>query len=87
MTEFEQKVLEELADLRKMVESLKSDFTIAQVTYFENLPAAAVVGWIGSLTVTPVGQGPNPWLLPLRFQGNGTLLFLSKPLPGRTARA
>lgn len=51
------------------------------------VPAAAVVGWIGSLSATPAGQGPNPWLLPLRFQGNGTLLFLSKPLPGRTARA
>jgi hypothetical protein len=44
MTEFEQKVLHELADLRKTVERLCSDFTINQITYFENLPAAAVVG-------------------------------------------
>ena len=44
MTEFEQKVLAELASLRQMVESLRSDFTISQITYFENLPPAAVVG-------------------------------------------
>jgi hypothetical protein len=44
MTDFEQRVLDELADLRKTVESLKSEFTIAQITYFENLPVSAVVG-------------------------------------------
>lgn len=44
MTEFEQKVLSEIADLRKLVESLRSDYSIAQMTFFENLPSAAVVG-------------------------------------------
>jgi len=44
MTEFELTVLAELTDLRKMVESLKCDFSIGQITYFENLPPAAVVG-------------------------------------------
>ncbi len=44
MTNFERTVLSELADLRKMVESLKSDFTLSHITYFENLPPAAVVG-------------------------------------------
>ncbi len=44
MTEFELKVLSELIDLRKTVESLKSDFSIGQITYFENLQPAAVVG-------------------------------------------
>lgn len=44
MTDFEQKILSELADLKKAVEGLKSDFTLNQITYFENLPAAAVVG-------------------------------------------
>ncbi len=34
----------ELADLKKMVKGLQSKFSIAQVTYFENLPSAAVVG-------------------------------------------
>ncbi len=44
MTEFEREILTELIDLRKAVESLKSDFTLSQITYFENLPPAAVVG-------------------------------------------
>ncbi len=44
MTDFERKILSEIADLRKLVESLKSDFTINQITYFENLPPAAIVG-------------------------------------------
>ncbi len=44
MTEFEQRILSELADLRKMVEGLKSDYSIAQITFFENLPPAAIVG-------------------------------------------
>jgi hypothetical protein len=44
MTDFERRVLQELADLRKTVESLKSDYSISQITYFENLTPAAVVG-------------------------------------------
>ncbi|HXH69795.1 MAG TPA: hypothetical protein VNI60_05545 [Pyrinomonadaceae bacterium] len=44
MTEFELKVLSELIDLRKTVESLKSDFSISQITYFENLQPGAIVG-------------------------------------------
>ena len=44
MTDFEQQVLSEIADLRKLVESLKSDYSLARITYFENLPPAAVVG-------------------------------------------
>ena len=44
MTEFEQKILDEIADLRKAFESLRSEFSIAQITYFENLAPAAVVG-------------------------------------------
>jgi hypothetical protein len=44
MTEFEQKILNEIADLRKAFESLRSEFSIAQITYFENLPLSAVVG-------------------------------------------
>jgi hypothetical protein len=44
MTDFERKILDELADLRKLVESIKSEYSIAQITYFENLSPAAVVG-------------------------------------------
>lgn len=44
MLEFEQRVLSELADLRQMVERLCSDFTVAQMTFFENLSPAAIVG-------------------------------------------
>lgn len=44
MTEFEKRVLDELADLRRMVESLKSQYSLSQITYFENLPASAAVG-------------------------------------------
>ena len=44
MTDFERTVLSELADLRRIVESLKSDYSIAQITYFENLSPAAIVG-------------------------------------------
>jgi len=44
MTKFERTVLSELADLRKMVESLKSEFTLSQITHFENLSPAAIVG-------------------------------------------
>ncbi len=44
MTDFERTVLSELADLRKMVEKLSSGYSIARITYFENLPPAAIVG-------------------------------------------
>ena len=44
MTEFESKILYELSTLRQAVESLKSEFTISQITYFENLQPGAVVG-------------------------------------------
>lgn len=44
MTDFEQRILTELADLRKMVEGLGSNYSIAQITYYENLPPAAIVG-------------------------------------------
>ncbi len=44
MTEFEREILIELADLRKMVESLSSGYCVARITYFENLPPAAIVG-------------------------------------------
>lgn len=44
MTDFEKTILERLDTLTKAVESLRSDFTISQITYFENLPPSAVVG-------------------------------------------
>ncbi len=44
MTEFESKILSELADLRKLVEGLRLEFSISQISYFENLPPGAVVG-------------------------------------------
>ncbi len=44
MSEFEQKILAELADLRRVVESLRSDYSISQITFFESLVPAAVVG-------------------------------------------
>lgn len=44
MTVFEKTILERLDALTKAVESLRSDFTISQITYFENLPPTAVVG-------------------------------------------
>ncbi len=44
MTEFECKILIEISDLRKMVEDLSSGYSIARITYFENLPPAAIVG-------------------------------------------
>ena len=43
MSEFEQ-ILLELAELRQIVESLRSDYSIAQITFFESLTPAAVVG-------------------------------------------
>ncbi len=44
MTNFEKTILERLDTLTKAVESLRSDFTISQITYFENLPPTAMVG-------------------------------------------
>jgi hypothetical protein len=44
MTEFERQVLAKLETLETAVNSLRSEFTISQITYFENLPSAAVVG-------------------------------------------
>jgi len=44
VTEFEQKVLSELSELRAAVEALRSEFSIAQISFFENLPQAAIVG-------------------------------------------
>jgi uncharacterized protein with von Willebrand factor type A (vWA) domain len=44
MTEFEQRVLKELRELNRKFESLKSDFTLSQITVFENLAQDAVVG-------------------------------------------
>lgn len=44
MTTFEQKILDELAALRSELAALRSDFTISQITFFENLPPSAVVG-------------------------------------------
>ena len=41
---FEQRVLKELADLRKMVEGLKTDYSLAQIIFYENLSPAAIVG-------------------------------------------
>ena len=44
MTNFEKTILERLDTLTKAVESLRSDFTISQITFFENLPPTATVG-------------------------------------------
>ncbi len=44
MTEFEIRILSELTELRQAVTALRSEFSIAQITYFENLDSAAVVG-------------------------------------------
>ncbi len=44
MTEFEIKLLGEIENLKQTVESIRSDFTISQITYFENLSTMAVVG-------------------------------------------
>jgi hypothetical protein len=44
VTETEKQILEELADIKRAVADLRSDFTISQITFFENLPPAAVVG-------------------------------------------
>lgn len=44
MTEFEMKLLGEIENLKQTVEAIRTDFTINQITYFENLPPMAVVG-------------------------------------------
>lgn len=44
MTEFEVKVMSELKNLNAKIEALRSDFTLNQITYFENLRPDAVVG-------------------------------------------
>ena len=44
MTEFEERILDELSELKRTVESLKLDFTLNQITFFENLSPDAVVG-------------------------------------------
>ena len=44
MSNFEKTILDRLDTLTKAVESLRSEFTISQITYFENLPSSAVVG-------------------------------------------
>ena len=44
MTEFEIKLLGEIENLKQAINSISSDFTISQITYFENLPPMAVVG-------------------------------------------
>lgn len=44
MNEFEQKILIELQNLRAEITALRSDYSILQVTYFENLAPGAVVG-------------------------------------------
>lgn len=38
------KLLGEIENLKQTVEAIRSDFTISQITYFENLPPMAVVG-------------------------------------------
>lgn len=44
MTESERKILEKLAELESAILSLRSEFSISRVTYYENLDPAAVVG-------------------------------------------
>lgn len=44
MNDFERKVIEKLNDLCQRFDALKSETTISQVSYFENLPPDAVVG-------------------------------------------
>src|SRR5438045_428251 len=44
MTEFEKSVIERLDALTRAVESLRADFSISQITFFENLPPGAIVG-------------------------------------------
>ncbi len=39
-----QMILAEITDLRKLVESFKSEYSHNQVTYYENLPPTAIVG-------------------------------------------
>lgn len=42
--DFEKFVIAKLLELNQKVEALSRDFTISQITYFENLPPTAVVG-------------------------------------------
>lgn len=43
MTEFEQQILEKLSALESAVNSLRAEFTISQITYFESLQPSAIV--------------------------------------------
>jgi hypothetical protein len=44
VSEFERKILEELQSLRAEITALRSNYSILQSTYFENLAPDAVVG-------------------------------------------
>ena len=44
MTDFEQKILDELKNLRAEVTALRESSSIARITYFENLPIDSIVG-------------------------------------------
>lgn len=44
MTEFERQILDRLIALESAVNSLRSEFTISQITFFENLSPFAIVG-------------------------------------------
>lgn len=37
-------LMAEITDIKKLVESLKSEYSLNQVTYYENLPPTAIVG-------------------------------------------
>lgn len=76
-SEFETRVLSELAALRSAVESLRSEFTISQITFFENLPPGAVVGveyvsYRFGCSQEAVIRG--------RFETNGIPRFRNKPI-------
>lgn len=44
MSEFEQMILSELSEIKDALAALRSDFTLSQITYFENLAPDAPVG-------------------------------------------
>lgn len=44
MTDFEQKLIEEIQSLRAEMSAMRSEFALSKITYFENLPIDAVVG-------------------------------------------
>lgn len=44
MADIQKEMLDEISALRGMLESVLSERTIGQVTFFENLPSSAVVG-------------------------------------------